>query len=57
MKGRRSRCRGTMCPSRSVGAVDRFSTGWAIQLRGSAVTWAAIRSNSVALACGPMNRP
>src|SRR5258708_23421572 len=55
--GRKSTCRGTSSPSSQVGTVDRPTTGWAIQARGSADTSAHSRSSSAALAPDPKTRP
>ena len=45
-KGRRSARRGFRWSPSSVGIVVNSRRGWAIQLRGSASTWASVASRS-----------
>ena len=56
-KGRRSTWRRTMDWSTQVGDVERATTRWAIQWRGSASTSSASSSSSAPVAAGPMTRP
>ena len=56
-KGRRSTWRRTMAWSTQVGEVERATTRWAIQCRGSASTSSASSSSSAPVAAGPMTRP
>ena len=56
-KGRRSTWRRTMEWSTQVGDVDKATTRWAIQWRGSASTSRANSSSSAPVAAGPMTRP
>ena len=56
-KGRRSTCRGRSASSMRVGTVESWTTGWAIQPRGSAITRARRASSSSRVARGPMTMP